>query len=120
MLFKEKINYKLPGGRGFAPHQDAPAFASFGQRYHGTLLVSVNRATPENGCLEMSEGYREADLLLQGGERDARSGGGGDTGPVGTEPQPHAPPRPLRHLEPGLRGRPARGLLRAQAPGLPP
>ena len=25
VLFKDKINFKLPGGAGFAPHQDAPA-----------------------------------------------------------------------------------------------
>ena len=25
VLFKEKINFKLPGGNGFLPHQDAPA-----------------------------------------------------------------------------------------------
>ena len=25
-VFKERINYKLPGGGGFAPHQDAPAW----------------------------------------------------------------------------------------------
>ena len=26
VLYKEKINYKLPGGAGYAPHQDAPAY----------------------------------------------------------------------------------------------
>ena len=26
-IFKERINYKLPGGGGFAPHQDAPAWS---------------------------------------------------------------------------------------------
>jgi predicted HD phosphohydrolase len=26
VLFKEKINYKLPGGAGFAAHQDSPAY----------------------------------------------------------------------------------------------
>ena len=26
ILFKEKINYKQPGGAGFAPHQDASAY----------------------------------------------------------------------------------------------
>ena len=31
-----------PGGAGFAPHQDAPAFTTFGQRYHVTLMVSVD------------------------------------------------------------------------------
>src|SRR5262245_14080405 len=53
-LFKEKINFKLSGGGGFAAHQDAPAFVAFGQRYHLTMLVAVDAATVANGCLEMS------------------------------------------------------------------
>ena len=54
VLFKEKINFKLPGGAGFAPHQDAPAFASFGHRYHITMMVAIDDATTENGCLEFA------------------------------------------------------------------
>ena len=26
VLYKEKVNYKLPGGAGYSPHQDAPAY----------------------------------------------------------------------------------------------
>jgi phosphonate degradation associated HDIG domain protein len=54
VLFKEKINYKLPGGNGFAPHQDAPAFTSFGQSIHITLMISVDATTQANGCLEVA------------------------------------------------------------------
>ncbi len=54
VLFKEKINYKLSGGAGFAPHQDAPAFTSFDQSLHITLMVSVDATTPANGCLEVA------------------------------------------------------------------
>ena len=54
VLFKEKINFKLPGGNGFLAHQDAPAFSSFGQHYHVTMSVSVDRSTPENGCLQVA------------------------------------------------------------------
>ena len=64
-LFKEKINYKLPGGAGFAPHQDAPAFASFGQRYHVTVMIAVDPATVQNGCLEVVDGFHGAGLLPQ-------------------------------------------------------
>ena len=32
ILFKEKINFKKPGGGGFRPHQDAPAFTRFIQK----------------------------------------------------------------------------------------
>ena len=53
-LFKEKINYKLPGGAGFAPHQDAPAFTSFKQSLHITLMISVDATTVANGCLEVA------------------------------------------------------------------
>ena len=52
VLFKEKINFKLPGGAGFAAHQDAPAFISFGQRYHITALVTVDASDRSNGGLE--------------------------------------------------------------------
>jgi hypothetical protein len=65
LLFKEKINFKLPGGAGFAPHQDAPAFTTFGQRYHITLMVSIDRATRENGCLEVVDGFHGTGLLPQ-------------------------------------------------------
>lgn len=63
VLFKEKINYKLPGGNGFGAHQDAPAFVSFGQTYHITLMISVDPSTVENGCLEMVPGRHREGLL---------------------------------------------------------
>jgi hypothetical protein len=56
LLYKDKINFKLPGANGFAPHQDAPAFTGQGQKNHLTLLLAVDPCTPENGCLEMSAG----------------------------------------------------------------
>lgn len=49
LVFKEKINYKLPGGAGFAPHQDARAYA-YGS-YHITCLVAVDENRIDNGCL---------------------------------------------------------------------
>ena len=65
VLFKEKINYKLPGGQGFAAHQDAPAFTSFGQPYHITLMLAADATTIENGCLEMVDGHAERCTLPQ-------------------------------------------------------
>lgn len=53
-LFKEKINFKLPGGAGFADHQDAPAYVDFGVAHHLTLAVPVDDMTAANGCLEMA------------------------------------------------------------------
>ena len=63
VLFKEKLNYKLPGGNGFTAHQDAPAFATFGQEYHITAMVSIDATTIENGCLEMATGHHLEGLL---------------------------------------------------------
>jgi ectoine hydroxylase-related dioxygenase (phytanoyl-CoA dioxygenase family) len=63
VLFKEKINFKLPGGNGFLPHQDAPAFTSFGQTYHITMMVSIDASNAENGCLQMSPGNHKEGML---------------------------------------------------------
>jgi hypothetical protein len=54
VLFKDKINFKLPGGAGFAPHQDAPAYVDFGVEHHLTVMIPVDAFTRENGCLEMA------------------------------------------------------------------
>jgi ectoine hydroxylase-related dioxygenase (phytanoyl-CoA dioxygenase family) len=88
VLFKEKINYKLPGGSGFGAHQDAPAFVAFGQTYHITMLVSIDPSTPDNGCLEMVHGHHDQGLLPQneGGELDAATVASLDWVPLPTEP----------------------------------
>ena len=65
LLFKEKLNFKLPSGAGFAPHQDAPAFVSFGQTYHITLMLGADATTPENGCLEIVPGFGREETLPQ-------------------------------------------------------
>jgi Phytanoyl-CoA dioxygenase (PhyH) len=51
VLYKEKINYKLVGGAGYAPHQDAPAYPFIDQ--HVSCMVAVDDATEHNGCLEV-------------------------------------------------------------------
>ncbi|MEO2031777.1 MAG: phytanoyl-CoA dioxygenase family protein [Planctomycetaceae bacterium] len=61
LVFKEKINYKLPGGGGFAPHQDAQAYA-YG-RSHITCLVAVDEHTIDNGCLWFAPGQHVRGLL---------------------------------------------------------
>lgn len=71
VLFKEKVNYKLPGGGGFPAHQDAPAFVSFGQRNHLTVNIAVDAATPENGCLQAAPGHHREGLFPQ----DPKHGG---------------------------------------------
>lgn len=53
VLFKEKVNYKLPGGGGFPAHQDCNAFVQFGQSSHMTVMFTINATTAMNGCLEV-------------------------------------------------------------------
>jgi hypothetical protein len=60
VLYKEKVNYKLPGGAGFAPHQDAPAYPFIDT--HTTCMLAIDDATVENGCLEVVAG-RHAEVL---------------------------------------------------------
>ncbi|MCX6512690.1 MAG: phytanoyl-CoA dioxygenase family protein [Actinobacteria bacterium] len=62
VLYKEKINYKLSGGAGYSPHQDAPAYR-FIER-HISCMLAVDAATPENGCLEVVSG-RQQEILPQ-------------------------------------------------------
>jgi len=73
ILFKEKINYKFPGGAGFTPHQDAPAYITFPPRYHVTAMVAVDAMTKQNGCLEVVRGVHTSGLMPHpNGEIDKR------------------------------------------------
>ena len=63
VLFKDKINYKTPGSGGFEPHQDVQAGWDRYADLHVTLLLSVDAATPDNGCLQMAPGWHGRGLL---------------------------------------------------------
>jgi hypothetical protein len=63
VLFKEKINFKMPGGAGFEPHQDQQAGWSAYAPIFITALVCIDRATKENGCLQMADAPRLAGLI---------------------------------------------------------
>ena len=63
VLFKEKVNFKKAGGAGFEPHQDQQAGWSAYAPSFVTALVSIDRATVQNGCLEMSDAPRYAGLI---------------------------------------------------------
>ncbi len=65
VLFKEKINFKLPGGSGFKAHQDAPAFKIFGQTFHITMMLAVDAADEHNGCLEVAHAPSHRTLFEQ-------------------------------------------------------
>jgi ectoine hydroxylase-related dioxygenase (phytanoyl-CoA dioxygenase family) len=55
VLFKEKINYKQPGGGGFAPHQDAAAYRFVD--HHISCMVPLDPATEASGCLWVAPGH---------------------------------------------------------------
>lgn len=64
VLFKEKINYKHPGGGGFAPHQDASAYRFVD--HHISVMVPVDPATEASGCLLFAPGHSEGMLETDG------------------------------------------------------
>lgn len=64
VLFKDKINFKLPGGGGFEAHQDVQAGWSRYAALHITALVTVDRATTANGCLEIATDFRGGHELI--------------------------------------------------------
>jgi hypothetical protein len=49
VAFKDKINYKQPGGAGFRPHQDAVAYPGVGRVV--SLLLALDDCTLDSGCL---------------------------------------------------------------------
>ncbi len=62
VLFKEKINFKMPGGDGFKPHQDSQAGW---ERYASdfvSVLVTIDEATIDNGCLQVVRGHQHRGL----------------------------------------------------------
>ena len=61
--FKDKINYKVPGGDGFKAHQDVQAGWDRYAPRHITMLVSIDDATPANGCLELAPALHREGLL---------------------------------------------------------
>ena len=61
VLYKEKINYKYPGGGSYAAHQDAPAYHPVSR--HVTCLIAIDPVTKDNGCLYFSP-YPEGHVLL--------------------------------------------------------
>jgi hypothetical protein len=57
--FKDKINYKRPGGAGFRPHQDLRAYP--GATRVVSILVAIDECTTASGCLWLA---LEVDALL--------------------------------------------------------
>jgi hypothetical protein len=62
-LFKEKINFKLPGGGGFNVHQDAPAFTRFIQDELIVVMIPVDKTNKKNGCLQVADNFFERKII---------------------------------------------------------
>ena len=84
VLFKEKINFKLPGADGFKAHQDQQAGWTRYAPLFVTAMVTLDPATLENGCLEMVPGRHREGLI--GEEWAPLSEDGLDLVPVPTAP----------------------------------
>lgn len=63
VLFKDKINFKMPGGPGFKAHQDQQAGWGRYASIFITSMVTIDPATLENGCLEMVPGRHREGLI---------------------------------------------------------
>ena len=59
VLFKEKVNFKMPGGNGIKPHQDQQAGWDAYADFFISALVSIDEATVENGCLQLCAGHHK-------------------------------------------------------------
>ena len=63
VLFKEKINFKNPGGAGFKPHQDAISRWDDYASDFMNVLICTDKGTIDNGCLEVAPGFHNKGLL---------------------------------------------------------
>ncbi len=76
ILFKEKTNFKMPGGGSFEPHQDSQAGWWTYADYFVMVTVCIDEATVENGCLKLAPGphkhglYREWEPLTSADMKD--------------------------------------------------
>ncbi|PWI76912.1 hypothetical protein PCL_04106 [Purpureocillium lilacinum] len=69
LLFKDKINYKLPNGNGFHAHVDYHAYSHIGQIHHITANIAIDEANIANGCLEVVPGSHVSDIEFSQGGR---------------------------------------------------
>ena len=65
VLFKDKINFKLPGGDGFKEHQDVQAGWDDYANLHITAMIAIDETNADNGSVEMIPGMHKQGLLGQ-------------------------------------------------------
>ena len=66
--FKDKINYKHPGGGGFSPHQDLKAYPGVSEVM--SILLALDECTEASGCLWLASGVEELLPTDEGGVVD--------------------------------------------------
>ena len=88
VLFKDKINFKLPGGDGFKEHQDVQAGWDDYAQLHITAMIAIDETNADNGSVEMIPGMHKQGLL------------GKMWAPLTDEDTAHAPYQPV-HCKPG-------------------
>jgi len=86
VLFKEKVNFKMPGGDGFKPHQDSQAGWDAYADFFISVLISIDEATVENGCLEICAGHHKRGLFQSWEPLGEDDMSGMDFVPVPTQP----------------------------------
>ena len=63
-LFKDKINFKYCGSKGFEAHQDATIWKGmYGIKNFLTMSITIDRSTLKNGCLEIVKNPKKNKLL---------------------------------------------------------
>lgn len=85
-LFKEKINFKMPGGDGFKPHQDSQAGWEKYADFFISVMVCIDEATLENGCLKMVAGQHRKGLFREWEPLTNKDMAGMDFVPCPTKP----------------------------------
>ena len=63
ILFKDKINYKYPGGTGWAAHQDVQARWDDFASYFMNALITIDDNGIDNGCLYVAPGHHKRKLI---------------------------------------------------------
>jgi hypothetical protein len=63
VLFKDKINFKLPGGDGFREHQDVQAGWDDFADIHITAMIALDETNEANGSLEVIAGMHRQGVL---------------------------------------------------------
>ena len=72
VLFKDKLNFKWPGGGGFTCHQDYPAYDLLGPAEHITAMIVIDDATDENGCLQVAENWVQVAHMVQPNSKNTK------------------------------------------------